>query len=66
MRCYFMRSGQYVAAEILAKDDDQGLVAQSRALFETRGKARGAEGFEVWDHGRFVYRYPDKTEAKPG
>ncbi|HEX4270269.1 MAG TPA: hypothetical protein VHZ32_02745 [Rhizomicrobium sp.] len=59
MRCYFMHDGHIRAVEILSCIDDQSRIAEARELFETRGKPRGADGFEVWDGKRFVYRFPE-------
>ena len=59
MRCYFMRDGHIGAVEYLTAADDQGRIAEARNLFETSGKKRGADGFEVWDGPRFIYRFPE-------
>lgn len=59
MRCYFMRDGHIMGVELLDQTDDVGRIARSRELFETKGKPEGAEGFEVWDGPRFVYRFPE-------
>jgi hypothetical protein len=32
---------------------------QAHALFEAIGIPAGADGFEVWDKKRFVYRFPE-------
>jgi hypothetical protein len=61
MRCYFIKDGRIAAVEMLQEADDERLVSQSKELFELNGKPRGAEGFEVWDGGRFVYRYPSES-----
>ena len=58
MRCYFLKDGHIANVELLQMADDQDLIAQSEKLYEARSKPRGAEGFEVWDGGRFVYRWP--------
>jgi hypothetical protein len=62
MRVYFMKDGHIAAVEFLSATDDKGRVAEAYALFEAHGKPRGAEGFEVWDGPRFVYRWPE-TDA---
>jgi hypothetical protein len=58
MRCYFTRDGRIQSVETLTAADEAGRIAQAHTLFRTLGKARAAEGFEVWDSGRFVYRFP--------
>lgn len=63
MRCYFIRQGHIVDVAFLDKEDDAGRIAQSKQLFESQGKALEAEGFEVWDGKRFVYRYPEGNAA---
>jgi hypothetical protein len=59
MRCYFMRGGRIAAVEFLTATTDQGRIAESLELFETKGMPTGAEGFEVWDGPRFLYRFPE-------
>jgi hypothetical protein len=56
MRCYFMLGGRINAVEFLTSKDDQGRIAEAQKLFDEIGKLRGADGFEVWDGARFVYR----------
>lgn len=60
MRCYFMRGGHIQAVELLSALDDAGRIEEARRLFQTSAKAQNAEGFEVWDGPRFIYRYPEK------
>ena len=60
MRCYFIRQGHIVSVAFLDKEDDAGRIAQSKQLFESQGTKFEAEGFEVWDGKRFVYRYPEE------
>lgn len=60
MRCYFIKDGRIASIEFLLQADDEGLVEQSKTLFESNGKPRGAEGFEVWDGARFIYRWPSE------
>ena len=44
----------------LARTDLSGLnAAEARALFADKGEPAGADGFEVWDGKRFVYRFPE-------
>lgn len=59
MRCFFMVGRRIAGVEFLTKDDDAGRIAEAKERFETKGKVKfGADGFEVWDRDRFVYRYP--------
>ena len=58
MRCYFMRNGHIAAVEYLTTPDDDGRIAEARELFRSKGASRGADGFEVWDGLRFLYRFP--------
>ena len=60
MRCYFMRDGHIMAVEPLDQTDDAGRIARARELFEGKGRRDGADGFEVWDGARFVYRFPER------
>ena len=55
----FMKHGHIAAVEPLTQATDEGLIAQARELFDLKGKPRGAEGFEIWDGPRFIYRYPE-------
>jgi len=64
MRCYFLRQGHIVAVEPLSATEDAGRIEEARTLFQTKRITTGAEGFEVWDRSRFVYRYPE-TPAPP-
>ena len=61
MRCYFVKGGRITAIELLSQTTDDGLIAQARELFVMKGVPRGAEGFEVWDQARFIYRYPEHS-----
>jgi hypothetical protein len=58
MRCYFMRDDHIIGARLLNYDDDEGHIGQARKLFELVGKHLAAEGFEVWNGPRFVFRFP--------
>jgi hypothetical protein len=60
MRCYFMRGGHIAGVEFLTATTDEGRIAESLELFEAKGMTSGAEGFEVWDGPRFVYRFPEE------
>lgn len=57
MRCYLYRGGHIAGVEVLTADSDDALIRQARAAFEKRGKE--FDGFEVWDHARIVYQYPE-------
>jgi hypothetical protein len=52
-----MRSGRICGVEYLHGKSDDELIAEARQLFQTKGLAEGVEGFEVWDHTRFIYRF---------
>ena len=58
LRCYFMKDGHISAVELLSGTDDQARMEEAYNLFETIGRPRGADGFEIWDGPRFVARFP--------
>jgi hypothetical protein len=58
MRCFFMRDGHIAAVELLEPVSDQEAVHRSKQLFLARVK-EGFDGFEVWDHQRIIFRYPE-------
>ena len=62
MRCFFMQSGKIANVAFLHEGSDDALIAEAAALFEAKREELKAEGFEVWDHARFVYRYPGNIE----
>jgi hypothetical protein len=62
MRVYFMRDGHIAGVEFLNETSDDGRIAEAATLFESKGKPKGAEGFEVWDGARFVYRFPPAAD----
>ena len=64
MRCYFKRGGRIASVEFLTKTGDDECIAECQALFAAKGKPSGADGFEVWDGARFVYRFPEDA-AQP-
>jgi hypothetical protein len=71
MRCFFMKNGRICGVEYLQETADSSRIAEARELFETRGLPIGAEGFEVWDGTRFVYRFisegiPDNCAVEDG
>jgi hypothetical protein len=57
MRCFFMKADRICAVDFLKGTDDEERIAEAMELFKSKGLAMGAEGFEVWDHARFVYRF---------
>jgi hypothetical protein len=61
MRCYFLAKGHIVAVEVLTAELDADAIKQAEGLFQER--AGRIVGFEVWDRGRFVYRYPDGEDG---
>ena len=61
MRCCFVEAGRIIAVELLSQSSDDDVIAEARELFAVKGVPRGAEGFEVWDQGRFIYRYPEHS-----
>ena len=68
MRCFYMVGRRIAGVEFLTKEDDAGRIAEATRHFETIGRAKfRADGFEVWDRDRFVYRYPpiELWEGRP-
>jgi hypothetical protein len=63
MRCYFTRDGQIQGVENLLAAEEAAAITESQRLFGTLGKARRAEGFEVWNSGRCIYRFPATASA---
>jgi len=63
MRCYLVREGNVGAVEILTDESVAAAIRQARAVFDKRYKDRYS-GFEVWDHARLVYRYPQPSSAE--
>ena len=59
-----MKRGHIAAVEFLSTTTDEGRIAESLELFEKIGMKQGAEGFEVWDGPRFVYRFPEEPAAR--
>lgn len=58
MRCYFMKDGHITAVRILNRDSDKGLLEQAKIAFYGEGGRATADGFEIWDGPRFVFRFP--------
>jgi hypothetical protein len=57
MRCFLVKDGKIISEEFLEQATDEECLFEARRLFDLRGK--GADGFEIWDGARFVYRYLD-------
>ncbi len=64
MRCFFMKRGRICSVEYLSGKTDEELIGEARQLFLSKGLAEGAEGFEVWDHTRFIYRFVAEGTAQ--
>jgi len=58
MRCYFMKHGHIAGVEFMHCKTDEACIEEAREAYKLKGEPRGAEGFEVWDGPRFLYRYP--------
>ena len=63
MRCYLMRNGHIAAVEILRETDDAKRIIEAKTFFVADGDKHKADGFEVWDGARFVYRFPEDAGA---
>jgi hypothetical protein len=57
-----MKDGHIAAVELLSQPTEERRIAEARELFTLKGLPRGAEGFEVWERDRFVYRYPERAD----
>ena len=70
MRCFFMKNGRICGVEYLAAKEDDALIAEAHEAFKVKGAAQSAQGFEVWDGARFVYRFEAtgafETREEPG
>ena len=65
MRCFFMRNGHIGSVEILPDHlTDEQAIAHAGKRFIVRLR-EGFEGFEVWDHERRVFRYPEGDITDP-
>jgi hypothetical protein len=63
MRCYFLCDGHIVGIEILPLGlSDEDAIARAHILSSKR--IGPFDGFEVWDHARFVCRHPPSAEEK--
>jgi hypothetical protein len=63
MRCYLMKNCHITSVEFLKTTEDAERIAEAHKLFEAKGKMKGADGFEVWDGPRFLYRYPEEPKS---
>jgi hypothetical protein len=60
VRCYFMKDGHIAAVAFLVETTDAGRIVEAKRLFVADGLKHKADGFEVWDGPRFVYRFPEE------
>lgn len=58
MRCFLMRDGRFKGVEMLEPGSDENLIQQSHIHFDRR-QAEGFDSFEVWDHARLVFSWPE-------
>lgn len=63
MRCYLLKGGHIVAVEMLEDSDDATCLKQAEELFALKGGHLEAEGYEVWDGRRFVFRFPANLQT---
>jgi hypothetical protein len=63
IRCYFTRNGHIKAVEELFGLSEEEATAKAHALFSERKHL--FEGFEMWDHARFLSRHPEPDAVKP-
>jgi hypothetical protein len=63
MRCYFMRNGHIEALVELFELSEEEATAKAHKLFSERKHL--FEGFELWDHARFLTRHPGKGGDEP-
>lgn len=63
MRCYFMRNGHIEAVEELFGLSEEEATTKAHALFSER--KHFFEGFELWDHARFLTRHPGPGADEP-
>jgi hypothetical protein len=63
MRCYFMRNGHIQAVEEFFGLSEEEATVKAHALFSER--KHPFEGFELWDHARFLTRHPGPGADEP-
>jgi hypothetical protein len=61
MRCNLLAKGRITFVEFLKSETDVEWIAESKLLFDRIGKELAADGFEVWDGSRVVFRFPETT-----
>ena len=59
MRCFLMMKGHIAAVVLLTPDTDEKLIEQGHAHFVCLSLDEQFDGFEVWDHARRVYTWPE-------
>lgn len=59
MRCFLMKKGRIAAVEMLTPDTDAKLIEQGHGHFARLSLDEQFDGFEVWDHARRVYTWPE-------
>ena len=63
MRCYFMRNGHIGAVEELFGLSEEEARVKAHVLFAERKHL--FEGFELWDHARFLIRHLEPGAVEP-
>jgi hypothetical protein len=58
MQCYLLRDGHLAGVEMLPPGLSDGHVVARAHIVSSKRKVP-LDGFEVWDHGRAVFRHPD-------
>ena len=63
MRCFLKSKGRIAAVEFLTAGPDENLIEQAKAHFVRRSTEESFDGFEVWDHARYVYAWPEEPST---
>jgi len=58
MQCYLLRDGHLAGVEMLPPGLSDGRAVARAHILSSKRKGP-LDGFEVWDHGRAVFRHPD-------
>lgn len=58
MRCFFLKDGHIKSVKFLNANSDDVLIEQAREAFYAHGGRSFADGFEVWEGPRFIFRFP--------
>jgi hypothetical protein len=58
MQCYLLRDGHLAGVEMLPPGLSDGHAVARAHILSSKRKGP-LDGFEVWDHGRAVFRHPD-------